>query len=146
MESPPPNIRTELASQDSSGRPQIPQELTHIVQQQLDGLATQNYAWQGQIWQGQNMEWEISPDGSQPGEADAATRWQTRLKLSLPTLGSIDAVLRFSPGGSVDISLNTGSDASKALMNDSINALKSQMESAGLNLTQVLVQHVQPAE
>ena len=64
----------------------MPRDLVPIVQQQLDALSTQNYAWQGQIWPGQQMQWEIgeNPDGARSTENDAIARWQTRLKLVLP--------------------------------------------------------------
>ncbi len=78
---------TQAATQSSQpGAPAnaMPRDLVPIVQQQLDALSTQNYAWQGQIWPGQQMQWEIgeNPDGTRSTENDAIARWQTRLKLS----------------------------------------------------------------
>ena len=31
-----------------------------VVQQQLEAFATQNFAWQGQVWPGQQMDWEFA--------------------------------------------------------------------------------------
>jgi hypothetical protein len=125
--------------------PVIPRELTPIVQQQLDALATQNYAWQGQVWPGQKLWWEISEDGEQHGGPDdeGGQRWQTRLKLDLPALGGIEATLRLQPGGRVEIQMNADSVSSEARLRDNGEALVKRFAAAGLELTQLLVQHEQ---
>lgn len=68
-------------------------------------------------------------------------RWQTRLKLSLPALGGIDAVLHLKPGGDIAVTLTADSEASEARLRSDTDALRSQLEAAGLNLTHLLVQH-----
>ena len=126
----------------------IPRDLVPIVQQQLDALSTQNYAWQGQIWPGQQMQWEIGedPDGNRSTDNDAIARWQTRLKLSLPMLGGINAVLRLNPAGEVSVTVTADSASSETRLRESASLLGGQMESAGLKLTQLLVEHGETAE
>ncbi len=126
----------------SPGNP-IPRDLVPIVQQQLDALATQNYAWQGQIWPGQQMQWEIgeNPDNGRSADSDAIARWQTRLKLSLPMLGGINAVLRLNPAGEVGITVTADSASSETRLRENGALLSRQMEAAGLNLTQLRVEH-----
>lgn len=145
----PTNSTTSQSNQQASttGSP-IPRDLVPIVQQQLDALATQNYAWQGQIWPGQQMQWEIGEnlDGGRSSDDDAIARWQTRLKLALPMLGDINAVLRLNPMGEVNITLTAESAGSEARLRESGALLSRQMESAGLNLTQFLVEHGEAAE
>jgi hypothetical protein len=142
----PAASRAEAMTQSNTSP--IPRDLTPIVQQQLDALATQNYAWQGQVWPGQKMWWEITenPENDRSADSEIAGRWQTRLKLSLPMLGGIDAVLRLRPNGEVDISMTTDSTNSESRLRESAAALRSQMEAAGLNLTQLLVQLEQHGE
>lgn len=125
-----------------SGNP-IPRDLVPIVQQQLDALATQNYAWQGQIWPGQQMQWEIgeNPDDGRSADNEAIARWQTRLKLSLPMLGGINAVLRLNPAGEVNITVTADSANGETRLRESGVLLSRQMEAAGLNLTQLRVEH-----
>jgi len=127
----------------------IPTELTPLVQQQLDGLSTQNFAWQGQIWPGQQMWWEIGRDqqrGTTPGD-DPSRPWQTRLKLTLPLLGHIEAALELNAGGEVGITLLAADAASEARLRDNVPALSSQLEAAGLHLTQLsLKQHDQAGQ
>lgn len=126
----------------------IPRELTPIVQQQLDGLATQNFVWQGQAWPGQAMRWEIGPDpdGEHRATGEEGIQWQTRLKLALPMLGGIDAVIRLQPGGELGVSLKTDSATSEARLREAGDALAKQLEAAGLRLKQLLVAHEQTGE
>lgn len=131
--------RTEQPGQANS----IPRELVPIVQQQLDALATQNYAWQGQVWPGQQMHWEIdgNPDGQRSNTDEAGIRWQTRLNLELPSLGGIDAVLRLAANGDVKISMTANSESGEERLREYAGTLKDQMSTAGLNLTQLLIEH-----
>lgn len=139
---------TTQSSQPAAPANAIPRDLVPIVQQQLDALSTQNYAWQGQIWPGQQMQWEIGedPDGNRATDNDAIARWQTRLKLSLPMLGGINAVLRLNPAGEVSVTVTADSTSSETRLRESASLLGGQMESAGLKLTQLLVEHGETAE
>lgn len=143
MVSAPPAARSEAAG----GNP-VPRELAPLVHQQLDGLATQNFAWQGQVWPGQQMRWEIGEDlGDSPSTGDQEVqRWQTRLKLSLPLLGDIDVALNLRAGGEVSITLTADSDTSEASLRDGAQQLRRQFDAAGLNLTNLVVQHGEAAE
>ncbi|MBS1229390.1 MAG: hypothetical protein H6R17_2667 [Proteobacteria bacterium] len=106
-----------------------------LVQQQLDALATQNFSWQGQIWPGQEMRWEIDEDAarSAPGEDETAAKWATRLHLTLPNLGSVDAQIRLQ-GNEITLSMTAGSEKTRALMRASGVALRSQLSEAGISL------------
>ncbi|WP_412479203.1 flagellar hook-length control protein FliK [Azonexus sp. IMCC34839] len=127
--------RPLVVAQDSSP---IPQEIRLIVQQQLDALATQNYAWQGQIWPGQQMQWEISenPKRKLQEQVDSISHWQTRIRLTLPSLGSIDAVLRLQQNCDVEIFLTATSSASETILRKRISDLSNQFETNGLRLVQ----------
>ncbi len=117
-------------------------EVTHLVQQQLEALATQNYVWQGQAWPGQSMRWEIEEDERREqqekdgGEEASPASWRTRLTLTLPHLGGIDAVLRLSGG---DVTLGLAADSTEAVTRmrgtDAVELLRDQFEAAGLHLT-----------
>ncbi|MFZ2267909.1 MAG: flagellar hook-length control protein FliK [Azonexus sp.] len=121
----------------------IPADLTPIVQQQLDALATQTFAWQGQVWPGQQMFWEIDEqqDGAQGRSDENPGQWQTRLKLNLPRMGGIEATLSLQPGNEVRISIATHSDGSESLLTAAGEQLRQQFESAGLNLSSLTVKH-----
>ncbi|CAN0624111.1 Flagellar hook-length control protein-like protein [Burkholderia multivorans] len=69
-----------------------------LVRQQLDLLATDQFRWIGEAWPGARLDWTIEPDGSGGHAARAADTedgiaWRTRLTLTLPSLGTVDADL-----------------------------------------------------
>jgi len=79
----------------------IAERLLPLVHQQLDAIATHQLVWQGQIWPGQNMEWEIEdPARDSEGSADEPdATWNTTLRLTLPSLGGVEARLHLTPAG-----------------------------------------------
>ena len=139
---------TTASRAEPSAGTAVPRDLMPIVQQQLDGLATQNFAWQGQVWPGQQMRWEIgeNQDDSRSSSSDEIQRWQTRLKLSLPQLGDIDITLNLKAGGEVRVAVTAGTESSETRLRDEVQQLRKQFEAAGLNLTEVSVQHDEAAD
>ncbi len=117
------------------GTAPMPAELTPIVQQQLEALATQTYIWRGQAWPGQEMQWEIiEEDGQRQGDAnDEPQSWQTTLTLTMPQLGEIRAKMRLV-AGEVAISLTAASGASTLQLAANGEQLRGQLEAAGLHL------------
>ena len=105
------------------------------MQQQLEALATQNFSWQGQIWPGQEMRWEIDEDAARPDQEneETATKWTTRVHLILPNLGEIDAQVRLQ-GQKIALTMSAGSVQTRELMRASSMALRSQLDEAGLAL------------
>lgn len=132
-----------LQESPSGQRPAIAPELTPLVQQQLNALATQNYAWQGQVWPGQSMQWEITEDNGRPKSTpeDMPSRWQTRLQLTLPNLGEIDARLRLGEGGQLELSLTAHSQNSETRLRQAQSELASSMQAAGLSLNKFTARH-----
>jgi flagellar hook-length control protein FliK len=88
----------------------IPEHLQTLVQQQMSTLETHQVLWQGQVWQGQEMRWEVSeesPRRNAQGEEEG--QWVTRINLDLPNLGGVSAKLSFN-GNALSLSLDV-SDA-----------------------------------
>ena len=106
-----------------------------LVQQQLEALATQNFSWQGQVWPGQEMRWEIDEDAARPDleNEETAIKWTTRVHLTLPNLGEIDAQIRLQ-GQQIALTLSAGDAQTRELLRTSSLALRSQMDEAGLTL------------
>lgn len=118
-------------------------ELTPIVQQQLNGLASQNYVWQGQVWPGQNMQWEIAENDGRPrtGPDEISEHWQTRLKLELPNLGGIEAKIGLGLSGKLTISLKTDQEITQNMLQSAGSMLEKSLQSSGLQLNNFLVSH-----
>ncbi|MGN6580993.1 MAG: flagellar hook-length control protein FliK [Bordetella sp.] len=115
---------------------------TSLVHQQLDVLANQSFAWQGQAWPGAHMEWEVSRDRTQGGELMDNDHWATRLQVELPRLGMVQARLTLA-GNQVVMSLVAPSSAGELSQNS--NALRQQFVSAGLALSQLTVDSQPPS-
>jgi hypothetical protein len=72
-----------------------------LVRQQLDLLATGEFRWSGEAWPGARLDWTIEEGtdrwsrGGNPDrpDGDDLQPWRTRLTLSLPVLGTVDAEL-----------------------------------------------------
>ncbi len=119
----------------------IHQDLTVLVRQQLDVLANQALAWQGEAWPGTPMEWEVErePYGGDP-EAATST-WATRVKLDLPRLGLVDARLNLA-GDQLVLQLVAPHSASE--LQDDSDTLRSRLLAAGLTLSNLSVSVVEP--
>lgn len=135
---------TETAESPSGAptRPQaeqaapMPERLLPLVHQQLDAIATQHIVWQGQVWPGQNMEWEIEePDQERrndDGEPDP--RWSTTLRLTLPSLGGVEAQLHLTPAG-VAVRLIADSEATRDALDGAQGRLAEALDAANVPLT-----------
>lgn len=120
----------------------IPAELRPLVQQQLDAAATQRLVWQGEVWPGQTMQWQIDRETPRQSGAPAVQpeQWNTSLALTTPRLGRIEAVLGIS-GNGVRIALTADSAESVPKLDARLSALKSALEAAGLKPLVLQVQH-----
>ncbi|ASV97802.1 flagellar hook-length control protein FliK [Paraburkholderia aromaticivorans] len=93
-----------------------------LVRQQLDLLATGQFRWTGEAWPGARLDWTIEQDGDEWDRSGGGAAseddqpWRTRLTLSLPTLGTVDAELTLtgtrliarvqaSPGGAARLAM-----------------------------------------
>jgi hypothetical protein len=120
----------------------IPADLRPLVQQQLDAAATHRLSWQGEVWPGQTMHWQISRDT--PDRAPFTPRdteqWNTSLALTTPRLGRVEAVLGIA-GNTVRIRLAVDLADSVSKLNSRLPALQSALEAAGLKPIGLLVQN-----
>ena len=114
-----------------------------LVQQQLQALATHNFSWQGQVWPGQEMQWEIDEDAAHRGQEseDSNSKWSTRLRLELPSLGEIDALIRLE-GQQITLSMSAGSSETRERMRAASLALRSQLDEAGLTLASMGIEAI----
>jgi len=116
-----------------------------MVRQQLDMLASDQFRWSGEAWPGAKFEWEIQPQnrapygrdafqdsgaGTSPADADRA--WHTRVTLSLPTLGNVDADLVLT-GQHLVVRLNASEGGATRLAADG-DHFRQQLDAAGLQL------------
>jgi hypothetical protein len=129
--------QSAVKSVEESVHPQSVQ----IVQQQLQTLDTRQILWQGQIWPGQEMRWEIDEDASRREEGrEEETGWHTTLNLQLPSLGGVSARLAFA-GGAFHLDIAAESPASVDRMRSAQTVLAERFEASGLQLSGVAIRH-----
>lgn len=128
------------ASPAQPGPLSLTKELAPVVQQQLQALAIGTHSWQGQVWPGQQMEWEIIENDPQrrQDEPDAAdgNPWRTRLRLVLPALGEVVADLRLQRE-SVEVRLMAPTSAARLSAEGS--SLQDKLALAGMRLATLTV-------
>lgn len=118
----------------------LAKELAPVVQQQLQALANGTALWHGQVWPGQQMEWEIIEEDAQKnrseGDGAEGNPWRTRLRLVLPALGEVVADLRLQRE-SVDVRLVAPTSAAR--LSAETRSLQDKLALAGMSLATLTV-------
>lgn len=121
-----PLSATSAATESRVAAPGIPEHLQTLVQQQMHALETRQVLWQGQIWQGQEMRWEVREESPRPSpQGTDEGQWTTQVDLNLPNLGDVSARLSFN--GSA---LNLTFDVSDTQTRDKLGNASSQLIAA----------------
>ncbi|MGT0192840.1 flagellar hook-length control protein FliK [Burkholderia pyrrocinia] len=128
------------ASSDPQAQPLAPVHpaAVPLVRQQLDALATDQFRWTGEAWPGARLDWTIEPDdpGSRaPRSGDDAgdgIAWRTRLTLTLPSLGTVDAELVLN-GAQLVARLRANQTGADRLTRHEA-ALRQRLEGSGLRV------------
>ena len=109
---------------------------THmLVRQQLEVLANQAFAWQGEPWPGGEMEWEVQRREPQGGGEDPEN-WSTRLKLNLPGLGEVVARLSLAQS---QLIMHLDAPESAELIAANTGQLRERLSGHGLKLSQLTI-------
>ncbi|HEF5873444.1 TPA: flagellar hook-length control protein FliK [Burkholderia cenocepacia] len=137
--------RAELAAASSDPQSQQPLATVHpaavpLVRQQLDALATDQFRWTGEAWPGARLDWTIEPDepghraprGGGDGDAGDGIAWRTRLTLTLPSLGTVDAELVLN-GAQLVARLRANQTGADRLARHEA-ALRQRLEGSGLKV------------
>ncbi|OXJ30106.1 flagellar hook-length control protein FliK [Burkholderia sp. HI2761] len=135
--------RAELAaaSSDSQASPlaTVHPAAVPLVRQQLDALATDQFRWTGEAWPGARLDWTIEPDepghrAPRGGDDDTGDgiAWRTRLTLTLPSLGTVDAELVLNGAQLVARLRANQTGADRLARNEA--ALRQRLEGSGLRV------------
>lgn len=120
----------------------VPEELRPLVQQQLDAAATQRLVWHGEVWPNQAMDWELVREDERraAGEEAENTAWRTSLRLDMPNLGHVEAVLRLTATG-MHLALSAPDDAGARRLRAASPQLATALDAAGVPLLSFKVLH-----
>ncbi len=120
-----------------------PLEQVGLLAQQLSALDQQKITWSGQAWPGQALEWDLARDATDTDEAEVAsvsgTAWRTTLRLQLPALGMVTAVVRLD-GDRVGVTLTADRDATAVKLGARAGELIDRLSAAGITTTGLSVE------
>lgn len=131
---------------DSSGKMQevIGNDGVRLISLQLDTLEQKRILWQGELFPGQPLEWEISDDTPKQNNGDDASppepSWQSTVRFSLPTLGAVSATVRLT-GEHVQVNVRTVDEGSATALRTYGSLLADALDAAGSTLDSLLVRH-----
>ncbi len=108
------------------------------MRQQLEVLANQGFAWQGEAWPGADMRWEVRRHPGDEGDEDGvrAGHWSTRLNLSLPALGDVQARLTLA-GDQLVMRLAAPDSAPR--LEGAVETLRARLLAQGLRASRIAV-------
>lgn len=118
-----------------------------LVRQQLDLLATGQFRWTGEAWPGARLDWTIEQEGDEwrrsgngAASADDEYPWRTRLTLSLPSLGTVDAELTLT--GSRLVARVQASPGGAARLAAQGETFRERLAQAGIELSGLSIREI----
>ncbi|MDP4027426.1 MAG: flagellar hook-length control protein FliK [Gallionella sp.] len=133
-----PNQATQAKPGGDAAQP-IAKELVHMVQQQLHTLEQHHLVWMGQVWPGQQMQWEIRGQPEHQARQQDERQWSTEMELTLPSLGGVHARLVFAESG-LRVMLRATEPATAHLFHSALPRLKNSLADAGIPLVTAVVE------
>ncbi|NPT55652.1 flagellar hook-length control protein FliK [Paraburkholderia elongata] len=141
----------QLADDGSSQNSQSMAAAVHpatvpLVRQQLDLLATGQFRWTGEAWPGAKLDWTIEQEGDEWDRSGGGMAseddqpWRTRLTLSLPTLGTVDADLTLT--GSRLVARVQASPGGAARLAAQGESFRQRLAAAGIELNGLTIREI----
>ncbi|MBP0596983.1 flagellar hook-length control protein FliK [Herbaspirillum sp. LeCh32-8] len=118
-------------------------QLGQIINLQLNALEQQRLVWHGEVWPGQQMDWEINqeaPDG-QAGQQDgeeALPTWHSVVKFNFAQLGEVSASIRLI-GQQIHVQVKADNDIAAAALRSNTGSFADAMSAAGTSLDSLIV-------
>lgn len=115
-------------------------ELAQLIHQQLDTLEQQRIVWQGNLFPGQALEWEIAKQRSSH-DTDVANdeqNWLSTVRFELPHLGQVSAVLELQ-ANKLSLRLRAEQPGTVSALKTHAAELASALESSGSQLQSLTV-------
>lgn len=123
---------TPLKTDSDTSLP-IAKEVLPLVQQQLHTLENHHMVWMGQVWTGQQMQWQIQGEPKRQDGQDNERQWSTEMELSLPRLGDVRATLSLT-GQGVSLTLHAEDAKTGELFTRALPQLRDALDNAGIPL------------
>lgn len=127
--------------------PKPPNPMHALLSQQLQVLESPQFVWRGEVWPGQPLEWQLrretdpAQDHANPAVADeAGAGWESRLKLTLPRLGTVNVHIRLDAQQAFSIRMTPEQPATQPLLQQNQGRLAEQLRAAGCTLNTLKVE------
>jgi hypothetical protein len=129
-----PQARDKAPPSDPAG--------AQLINLQLNAREHGSVAWQGQLWPGQDLHWEVERDpaghtGAGDGEADGGA-WQSRLRLRFGALGEVRAHVVLA-GSQLHIRLDAASETAGERLQAGEQRLAEALAAAGMPLSTLAI-------
>lgn len=115
-----------------------------LISLQLDALEQKRILWQGELFPGQPLEWEISDETPKQNHGEDASppepSWLSTVRFSLPTLGAVSATVRLT-GEHVQVNVRTADEGTASTLRTYGSLLADALDAAGSTLDSLLVKH-----
>lgn len=114
-----------------------------FINLQLSTHEQARVAWQGQVWPGQHMQWEINKDapdgrGSAGESAGGEPVWRSGVRFRFPLLGEIAATVQLV-GDRLHVQIQAGSSDIGGLLRTHAGALSAALDAAGTPLSSLQI-------
>lgn len=133
------NYETDASTQLPTPGP----ESARLINLQLDALEHRRMLWQGELWPGQPLSWEVSEQAPENDADEPTPSWQSTVHFALPTLGEVSATIRLATGH-VQVQVRTATDATAHSLRAHGAELAASLDAAGLPLDLLLVKQNAP--
>ncbi len=128
------------SNQQEKTQDNSPVAFAQLVNLQLNAHEQQSTHWRGEIWPGQDMEWDVEKQPQHSGGgADATPAWQSTVRFNFPHLGTISARL-YLQGEHLQIQIQTANPEAAQALREQAPALSAALDAAGSSLDSLLVQ------
>jgi len=138
-------IRQEPQNQGKTGTPGLNQDTAtaqQLLPAQLDALENRRFAWEGELWPGQPLQFEISEDKHESNAKQQASpdgAWQTVVRFQLPHLGQVNATISLQ-GEHVQVHVDVQNEAAASLLKTAGEQLTLSLSASGTALDKLTVQ------
>jgi hypothetical protein len=145
------DLATLAEEPQMQSRPATPTDAdtAQLINLQLSAHEQDRVAWEGQLWPGQPLRWDIERAPDQPRREgtgdDQSAVWQSRLRLRFPLLGELDATVALH-NGKVAIRVAASDTNGAALLKAHADALVEAMAGAGTPLSALVITAQVPDE
>jgi hypothetical protein len=122
-------------------------EIGNIVNVQLNTLDQQRITWEGQVWPGQHMQWDIARDNSdqtpRPDGQEAPPSWHSVVRFNFEHLGTVAASIRLV-GSQIHMQIRTNNESTTNALRSHGSELVDSMAAAGSSLDSLIVKREGP--